>query len=573
MNPKETTKLLGPVARYIRARPVISVLFAVLATCGLATVLFPETADLTGSLGVFLGYSATGIVALRGVRRLEGRERLGWSGIGVAMLIAAFGVIVVAAFTLTGSEVSAFGPLDTFFLLAYAIAAVSIMSLPNADGRWSVRVRALVDGLVGAVAIATMAWVWFLSGYLDLLAAAAPGQRVVAMAYPTLDVVLLISLLMLSIRRSTYFFDRRLLLLSAALVFQTGADLVFAATGVGELFQEARPNYLLFVAGGVFFLASASIVHKRPATREFADRPARRLALIAPYGAATIMVTSLIWYVLRTDGTHVPLLAFATVTVFVLTFVRQAVSIRENRYQVDEDRRNLVSSISHELRTPLTSMFGMLELIRAGEIDLSGDEQKEFLEVATNQARHMSRIVSDLILLARDGEESIFVARSPQELDRLVRDAVGHVEGSELVEVTVPALTVTVDKDRFEQAIANLVGNAVKYGGGRVLVTAVLGDNLVIEVHDDGPAVPTRYELAIWNRFERGPRTLDSRVPGSGIGLAVVAKVAEAHGGIAGYRRSEVLGGACFSLSIPLPSSVAKIARIGADFAPVVIAL
>lgn len=82
------------------------------------------------------------------------------------------------------------------------------------------------------------------------------------------------------------------------------------------------------------------------------------------------------------------------------------------------------------------------------------------------------------------------------------------------------------------------------------------GENLVIEVHDDGPAVPTRYELTIWNRFERGPRKLDSRVPGSGNGLAIAAKVARAHGGAAGYRRSEILGGACFFLSMPLPLPV-----------------
>jgi len=111
---------------------------------------------------------------------------------------------------------------------------------------------------------------------------------------------------------------------------------------------------------------------------------------------------------------------------------------------------------------------------------------------------------------------------------------------------------VEVDGERIQQAIANLVSNAIKYGNGQVLVTAERGMNLVIEVHDDGPGVPTKYELVIWNRFERGPRNLDSRVPGSGIGLAIVAKVARAHGGHAGYRRSEILGGSCFFVSIPV---------------------
>jgi two-component system sensor histidine kinase BaeS len=142
-----------------------------------------------------------------------------------------------------------------------------------------------------------------------------------------------------------------------------------------------------------------------------------------------------------------------------------------------------------------------------------------------------------------------------------------------MVEISASPMTVTVDPERFQQAIVNLVGNAVKYGGGRVLVKVVSGENLVVEVHDDGPAVPTKYELVIWNRFERGPRRLDSRVPGSGNGLAIVAKVAQAHGGAAGYRPSEALGGACFFVSIPLPPTMAEIGRIGADPGPLVIAV
>jgi signal transduction histidine kinase len=392
------------------------------------------------------------------------------------------------------------------------------------------------------------------------------------MSYPILDVAILIGVLMLSTRRSTYWFDKRLLLFSTATIFQTLGDLTFAVSGVGELFENAEPIYVLYIAAGIFLLASASIVHERPAVHEFADRPAPRIALIAPYGAATLLVVALVWHTMGSNRTHLPLLVLATVTVVVLTFVRQAVSIRENRYRVEEDRQNLVSSISHELRTPLTSMFGMLELVRAGDIDLSSDEQREFLGNATDQARHMARIVSDLIMLARDRDDDIYVAFSPCRLDQLVREAVDRVVGGGGVEVLAPALTVMVDKDRLEQAVTNLVGNAVKYGHGRVSVIANVGDNLVIEVHDDGPAVPTKYELVIWNRFERGPRKLDSRVPGSGNGLAVVAKVAEAHGGSAGYRRSEILGGACFFMTIPLELSRAAIANMGAVTAPLVIA-
>jgi two-component system sensor histidine kinase AdeS len=113
-------------------------------------------------------------------------------------------------------------------------------------------------------------------------------------------------------------------------------------------------------------------------------------------------------------------------------------------------------------------------------------------------------------------------------------------------------LVANVDAQRLQQVLMNLVTNSVRYGGGRTLLRAVAdGDDLVIEVHDDGEGVPPKYQVVIWDRFERGVHRYDARKPGSGIGLAVVSAVARAHGGTADYRGSERLGGACFSVRIP----------------------
>ena len=84
-----------------------------------------------------------------------------------------------------------------------------------------------------------------------------------------------------------------------------------------------------------------------------------------------------------------------------------------------------------------------------------------------------------------------------------------------------------------------------------MLVAQGSGGDVIFEVHDDGPGVPKRYELMIWDRFERGAHRYNAGTPGSGIGLAVVAMLAKAHEGAVGYRRSERLGGACFSVFLP----------------------
>jgi signal transduction histidine kinase len=84
-----------------------------------------------------------------------------------------------------------------------------------------------------------------------------------------------------------------------------------------------------------------------------------------------------------------------------------------------------------------------------------------------------------------------------------------------------------------------------------VITGRVTGPDLLIEIHDNGNGVPTRYESAIWERFERGTHRLNAVTPGMGIGLPIVRAIAQAHGGRAEYRRSERMGGGCFSLVIP----------------------
>jgi signal transduction histidine kinase len=103
----------------------------------------------------------------------------------------------------------------------------------------------------------------------------------------------------------------------------------------------------------------------------------------------------------------------------------------------------------------------------------------------------------------------------------------------------------------MKQALGNLVDNAIRYGAGQcLLVATVKGDDLILEVHDNGPGVPERFQTVVWEQFERGAHRLDAVTPGLGIGLSIVEAVVEAHGGRVEYRKSERLGGACFSLIV-----------------------
>jgi K+-sensing histidine kinase KdpD len=117
---------------------------------------------------------------------------------------------------------------------------------------------------------------------------------------------------------------------------------------------------------------------------------------------------------------------------------------------------------------------------------------------------------------------------------------------------TERGVTAFLDTARMQQALGNLLANAERYGGDNTLLVAKTNHGaLALEVHDDGPGVPHKHELMIWEKFERGSNRFNATVPGSGIGLAVTNAIAQAHGGATGYRRSERLGGACFWIRLP----------------------
>jgi K+-sensing histidine kinase KdpD len=234
-------------------------------------------------------------------------------------------------------------------------------------------------------------------------------------------------------------------------------------------------------------------------------------------------------------------------------------SIRRNQRRVEKQRSELVASVSHELRTPLTAIVGYLNLLTEDGDDFPEDARNEMIGEASSQANHMSRLVSDLVMLARGVHRNLPLEISEVSVSSIVSAALRGIESSATsinVEIASDVI-VRVDAGRVQQALSNLMSNAVRYGGdSAVLITKIDGDDLVIEMHDNGHGVPTKYEAIIWQRFERGANRLNATNPGLGIGLAIVEAIVVSHGGSASYRRSERLGGACFSLV--LPGSVAQ---------------
>jgi two-component system, OmpR family, sensor kinase len=204
--------------------------------------------------------------------------------------------------------------------------------------------------------------------------------------------------------------------------------------------------------------------------------------------------------------------------------------------------RAFVSDASHELRTPLSILRMELELALRGPHTRA--ELEAALESAAEETQRLSRLAEDLLVIARSDQGRLPV--NPQELDAgdvLRRVAArfqtrARAEGRPLDPQPAPGLTVRADPARLEQALANLVDNALSYGGGTVALSARQADGAVeLHVRDEGEGFPPAFLPRAFERFSRADQ---ARGGGSaGLGLAIASAVAQAHGGSAHARNGE----------------------------------
>jgi two-component system, OmpR family, sensor kinase len=236
-------------------------------------------------------------------------------------------------------------------------------------------------------------------------------------------------------------------------------------------------------------------------------------------------------------------------------------------------QREFVADASHELRTPLTSILANLELLQASLDEPAQDEERAMVDSALRSSGRMSRLVADLLLLAR-ADAGRIGARTRCDLAEVAGHAAAEVtptigERELRVENDRP-LPLDGNPDELHRMVLNLLDNAARHTppGSRIeLRLRAEGGNAVVEVADDGPGVPPQLREQIFDRFVRGDGPADTAVAGgSGLGLSIVRAVASSHGGKAEVTEAPT-GGALFRVRVPLSSSA--LARAGGAVAGV----
>ena len=219
-------------------------------------------------------------------------------------------------------------------------------------------------------------------------------------------------------------------------------------------------------------------------------------------------------------------------------------------------QRAFIADASHELRTPLTVIGGQLEVL-ASQPDPSGEEVRRVERLVRAEIARMSRLVDDLLLLAK-AEQTQFLRLESIDLPAYVKelwDAMSPIADRRFELGAVPAGTLRADPDRLAQSLRNLLGNAIAHtapGQGlvRLGVERKGTDRLRFVVEDDGPGIPAEERERVFDRFHRTDAARDRASGGSGLGLAIVRAIAEAHAGqVAVGHRPE--GGTTIELELP----------------------
>lgn len=209
-----------------------------------------------------------------------------------------------------------------------------------------------------------------------------------------------------------------------------------------------------------------------------------------------------------------------------------------NAKKQESFRRDFIANVSHEIKTPLTGILSAAELLQ--ERSGSDEERRKCLEILSLQAARLNRLVRDILNLSRlektEFEETVFrdlcAFEMIEKAIRLCADAAAQkscrlgVEGDR-------SLLVRGNPELLEQALLNLITNAIQYSGGSEITISATStyDSVFLTVRDDGNGIPPEAAEKVFERFYRIPREYGAGQDGTGLGLAIVKQIAALHGG------------------------------------------
>jgi signal transduction histidine kinase len=225
-------------------------------------------------------------------------------------------------------------------------------------------------------------------------------------------------------------------------------------------------------------------------------------------------------------------------------FNRMAADLEERTKALqlsDRLRRQMLADISHELRTPLTTMRGYLDTLDMPEIVLDEDKRRRYVDTARRETIRLERIVADLLELARFENDVASIEPRVVAVERVLAGVAQRFERDAAaagvairVHVDASVDQIVVDPDRLDQALSNLVANALRHTPARGTIdleARASTGGYEVSVIDSGSGIAPQHAAHIFDRFYKVDSSRASGSSGSGLGLSIAKAIVERHGG------------------------------------------
>jgi signal transduction histidine kinase len=233
----------------------------------------------------------------------------------------------------------------------------------------------------------------------------------------------------------------------------------------------------------------------------------------------------------------------------------------ERLQELDRLKSDFVSNVSHELRTPLTAIKGAVDLVLREVAGPLTEKQSHYLNRVRSNTQHLAGLINDLLDLSKIESGKIEVKTSHVSLGGLVHEVVETLRpvATEKVialeaNIPEPSILVWADRDKVNQVLMNLIGNAIKFAPaqGRVTVSASRNgkESVQVSVHDTGLGIPPDEKEKIFDKFYQIAQVGEAKPKGTGLGLAICKALVELHGGRI-WVESEINRGSTFSFTLP----------------------
>ena len=575
--------------------PVWALYAATVAVLGVVYFLVGADSIPQGAIYQSLSLGAIGAIVV-GVVRHRPERKLAWALFGAGLVLWTLGDAYWDAYSWFLRTEAPFPSIaDVAYLGGYPLLIAATFVL--ARGRARPRIADVLDSAVVAAGALIVTWALLVDPLLAQSGLSTAGMAV-TVATPVLDVLLLVGVVQLALRKGIE--NPALRFLVIGITFQVITDVAYSYLNL----KGAYTNGMFVDAGwiaayGLFGVAALhpSMAQIKPLPTSLATRfSSKRIALLA----AAILCAPVVMIADSISGDPIGVvdLSAGTIVVTLLVGARlvllqrerdrmlAAVDIGRQKYrelfeQADEARAalavqnerlreldhlkdNLISVVSHELRTPLTSILGYLELLDQDRDQLT-QRQRHFLGVVGRNADRLLNIVVDLLFVAQAQAGHMVLDRQPVDLSELVDEAVEAAlpaANERQIKVTVVPCAealVTGDRQRLGQVLDNLISNALKFtprnGAVEVRLSAAR-DDVVLEVADTGIGIPASAQRELFTRFFRTDAAIAAAIQGTGLGLSIVKAIVDGHGGRVGVDSTEGKG-ATFRVTLPRLASAA----------------